>query len=347
MQTEKWIENTRRRLARRILGGLPLDPCPPEMAPLEQAQLEEIRSLFPMLKFFIFGYPRSGTTILMRLVDLHPQIHCGREAHFFTCQDDATNLFADAEIRQWLERRSNRWTSGQNLEGVLVRLIADYIMEREARQLGKVIVGDKTPNANAGQAVRRMHALYPDARLIYIVRDGRDAALSHRFQHFIDQPEYLPRPDRRIRLDFAHDSRPYLEKKRSLFTRESIEEEARSWANNVTETPRLGQELLGEHFFCLRYEDLLASPVDTMAHIWMFLGVEPGFPGVENAIQTKLAENPGAEAQRQKNEDLASRLQRGKKGGWQDYFTPRDRQVFKDLAGAELIRWRYEKDREW
>ena len=48
-------------------------------------------------------------------------------------------------------------------------------MEREAAKEGKPIVGDKSPSSTIhGQAVRDLHSIYPDAKLIYIVRDGRD-----------------------------------------------------------------------------------------------------------------------------------------------------------------------------
>ncbi len=343
----RFLDRIRQHLARRILGHLPLEGQPPELSPLTAEQLEEVRALFPLPKFFIFGYPRSGTTLLMRLVSLHPEVHCNREAHFFTRSQDATLIFADQEIRQWLERKSNRWTSGQGLETALVRLVADFIMEREARRLGKDIVGDKTPNTNAGQAVRRLQAVYPDAHLIYIVRDGRDAAISHRFQHFIDHPQDLDQAGLRIRQDYARDSRPYFARERSLFTQKAIENEARSWAANVKETHGLGQDLFGDRYAWLRYEDLLASPVEHMCRLWQFLGVDPGFLNMESQVQGKMKYNPGAEAHLEKEEVLVGNLQRGKKGNWQDLFLPRDRQAFKGIAGKVLIDWKYEKDWNW
>lgn len=347
MQAENWSSSIRRRLARRILGGLALNPPLPELPAISAEQLAELKELFSLPKFFIFGYPRSGTTLLMRLVQLHPEVHCSREGHFFTRDLDATRLFADAEIRTWLGRRSNRWTAGQKLEPVLVRLVADFIMEREARKLGKRIVGDKTPNSNGGQAVQRAHAIYPDARLIYIVRDGRDAALSHRFQHFIDHPEYLKKEDLRIRQDFARDSRPFFQKQRSVFTPAAIENEALGWSQNVNDSHRRGQELFGDHYASLCYENLLANPLEHLRRLWAFLQVDPDYPGMESQVIEKMAYNPGAEAQQKKEGDLAGKLPRGTQGGWKELFTPRDRDAFKNIAGDELIAWGYEKDKGW
>jgi hypothetical protein len=315
--------------------------------PLTPQQLDELRAMFPMLKFFIFGYPRSGTTLLMRLVSLHPKVHCSREAHFFTQDDDATRLFADQDIRQWLERRSNRWTTGQNLEPALVRLVIDFIMEREARRIGKTVVGDKSPNSNGSQAVRKLHALYPEMSLIYIVRDGRDAALSHRFQHFIDQPQYLSKVDLRIRRDFAQDSQFNFTGQRSVFTRRALIEEATSWASNVTETHCLGQELYGERYTCLRYEDLLVKPEECMQRLWAFLQVDATFPNWQEQVRSMMQYNPGAEAHQRKEEELTRHLRRGQQGGWQNLFTERDRRMFKEIAGSALVYWGYEKSLDW
>jgi len=42
----------------------------PAITPEEVA---EIKQFFPREKFFIFGHARSGTTLLLRLVRLHPK----------------------------------------------------------------------------------------------------------------------------------------------------------------------------------------------------------------------------------------------------------------------------------
>ena len=79
---------------------------------------------------------------------------------------------------------------------VALRAMVDYIMERDARIVGKTVVGDKSPNMKTGgQAIAEMRLIYPDAQVINMVRDGRDVLLSHRFQAFIDKPELLNRED--------------------------------------------------------------------------------------------------------------------------------------------------------
>jgi hypothetical protein len=96
-----------------------------------------------------------------------------------------------AGFRGWLRHPSNKWASGWDPTPALLRISCDLLLERGAELAGKGTVGDKSPNENDAQAVLWLAAIYPDARLIYIVRDGRDTVLSKRIQAFIDQPESL------------------------------------------------------------------------------------------------------------------------------------------------------------
>ncbi len=142
--------------------------------------------------------------MLTRLIRLHPEIHCSYQAHFFTRPPTLESLVNSEQIGEWLCRPSNRWNRGKDLSPIVLRAAADFILEREARREGKIIVGDKSPNNLLdGKAVQQLFKVYPDAYLIYIVRDGRDAAISHRFQSFIDLTQTLSNEDLKIRLEFS------------------------------------------------------------------------------------------------------------------------------------------------
>lgn len=311
-------------------------------------EIAEVKQFFPLEKFFIFGHARSGTTLLVRLVRLHPQVHCNYQAHFFTRPPTLQSLVATTEIEEWLSRRSNRWNHGRDLSPLVLRVAADFILEREARALGKSIVGDKSPNSLLhGESVRLMSKVYPEARLIYIVRDGRDASLSHRFQSFIDASQHLSAEDRRIREQFARDPELFLRGERSLFTEKGIQKAAKNWVRNVTETEALGKELYGERYLSLRFEDLLSQAWEQMSRLWQFLGAETALPTLKEALDEELRRNPDADWQRVKAADLVQAVEKGKQGSWRDLFTPRDRQVFKEVAGKTLIAWGYEQDLNW
>jgi len=69
---------------------------------------------------------------------------------------------ADEEVGAWLKRNSKPLESWQRPLPVVLRAVADFILEREARLEGKRIVGDKSPSSLLdGQSVRLMHKVYP------------------------------------------------------------------------------------------------------------------------------------------------------------------------------------------
>ena len=216
----------------------------PAIAPEEVA---EAREFFPLDKFFIYGHARSGTTLLTRLIRLHPDVYCNYQGHFFTRLPTIEALVDRPDIEAWLTRRSNRWNQGRDLSPVVLRAAVDFIMERQARPLGVRVVGDKSPNSLLdGEAVRLLHKVYPDGKLIFILRDGRDATVSHRFQTFIDAPHHLSKQDWAIRADFENNPDPYLQGEHSIFTAKGIRSAAEEWVKNVHETDQQGKILYGD-----------------------------------------------------------------------------------------------------
>ena len=314
---------------------------------LTDEDVAEIRQFFSRQKFFIFGHARSGTTLLMRLVRLHPDVHCNYQAHFFTRPPLLKSLVNTPEAEEWLTRRSNRWNQGRDLSPLVLRAAADFIMERDAAREGKRIVGDKSPSSMIhGQAVRDAYAVYPDAKLIYIVRDGRDVMVSERFRNFVEESKFLSAEDKRIIEDLRTDQTPFTNGTRSLFTETFIRRVARGWVKNLKETEEEARRLYGENYFGMRYEDLLARPFEEMQKLWIFLGVSVD-PVLEQAILQEMSSNPDEEWQARRNEGIASFLPKGQAGNWQRLFTAGDKSLFKQIAGGMLVQWRYEDGDQW
>jgi LPS sulfotransferase NodH len=310
-------------------------------------EVAEIKQFFPRDKFFIFGHARSGTTLLMRLLRLHPEVHCNYQAHFFTRQPLLKSLVNTPEAEEWLTRKSNRWNQGLDLSPLILRAAADFIMERDAAREGKRIVGDKSPSSTIhGQAVRDAYAVYPDAKLVYIVRDGRDVLISERFRNFVEESKFLSSEDRRIIEDLRKDQSQYTNGTRSIFTETFIRRVAGGWVQNLQETEDEARKLYGEKYFGIRYEDLLAHPFDEMQKLWKFLGAQAD-RSLEKSIVEEMSSNPDEEWQAKRNEGIASFLPKGQAGNWQRLFTGWDKSVFKEVAGEMLIKWKYEKDLNW
>ena len=140
---------------------------------------------------FIVGCPRSGTTLLQRIVDAHPDVAIVFETHW---------------IARWFEKRKGLTPDGMVTEELVWRLFEDRrfknlkighkeverlissskpmsypafvtaLFDLHGRVKGKRLVGDKTPAYV--RSIPMLHALFPGARFVHIVRDGRDVALS-------------------------------------------------------------------------------------------------------------------------------------------------------------------------
>jgi Sulfotransferase family len=140
---------------------------------------------------FIVGCPRSGTTLLRRLVDTHPLVAVIDEvrwiASFFERREGLTpeglvtpelvdrllayDRFANLEISREQLRRSI-----DTADPVSYPTFVTGIFDLYGLAQGKSLVGDKTP-----RYVRRiatLHALWPHARFVHIIRDGRDVCMS-------------------------------------------------------------------------------------------------------------------------------------------------------------------------
>src|SRR5215510_14262814 len=222
--------------ARILLKGEPKKNQRNPIPAITLEEVAEIKQFFPREKFFILGHARSGTTLLTRLARLHPEVHCNYQGHFFTRKPLLKSLVDSPEMEEWLKRKSNRWNGGQDLSPLVLRASADFIMESDAAREGKHIVGDKSPSSTIhGQAVRDMYAVYPDAKLVYIVRDGRDVLVSERFRNFVEESKFLSAEDKRIISDIRLDPAPFTDGPRSIFADSFIRRVAKGWVSNLRE----------------------------------------------------------------------------------------------------------------
>lgn len=140
---------------------------------------------------FVVGAPRSGTTLFQRILDAHPKIGVADEIIFFDIirhvQDEVPDLKAAGAIDALFERlpkmdHFHNWSGlDETLAVVRQELLDDpdpsyplffvKLMQVYARLRGKLRFGDKTP-----WNVRHLDtilAMFPDARIIHLVRDPR------------------------------------------------------------------------------------------------------------------------------------------------------------------------------
>ncbi len=75
-----------------------------EIPAITTEEIEEVKAFFPMDKFFIYGHSRSGNTLLMRLVRLHPEVHANYQGVFFSRPPGLKAFVNSLEIEEWLKR---------------------------------------------------------------------------------------------------------------------------------------------------------------------------------------------------------------------------------------------------
>jgi hypothetical protein len=321
-----------------------------EIPSITDEEIAEIKGFFSMDKFFIFGHSRSGNTLLMRLVRLHPEVHANYQGVFFSRPPGLKSLVNSPEIEEWLKRGTNRWNLGRDLSPLVMRAVGDFIMERDAQRHGKRIVGDKSPTTvTAGQAIRDAYQIYPDARIVYIVRDGRDVMVSDRFRNFVEE-KFLRKGDDKIIAALRTAPKLFTGGGQSIFTESWLRDKNQgtpSWADNLKESATEGKRLYRDRYFTIRYEDILSNPFEEMKRLWLFLGVKDVDPALEQKIRDEIAENPDEKWQAQRNQSIAPILSKGQPGNWRNFFSKDDREIFKDIAGDLLIEWGYEKDLNW
>jgi hypothetical protein len=140
---------------------------------------------------FVVGLGRSGTTLLRLMLDAHPQLTIPPETHFLSplIQASGTLRFdADRATRLIVSGRHRRWDDfGLDPSELEARLHAiepfntpDAVRtfyRLYAEKQGKPRWGDKTPDYV--RKMRKIQLVLPEARFIHLIRDGRDAGLSH------------------------------------------------------------------------------------------------------------------------------------------------------------------------
>lgn len=140
---------------------------------------------------FIVGCARSGTTLLQRMLDAHPQMAIIHETLWIPrFVSERRGVVRDGLVTPDLipaliehPRFPRLEMEPSDLQAVLGSLetptysaFVTGIFDLFGRGRGKSIVGDKSPAYI--RHIRMLARLWPQARFIHIIRDGRDVALS-------------------------------------------------------------------------------------------------------------------------------------------------------------------------
>lgn len=206
--------------------------------------------------FFIVGSGRSGSTLLRLMLAAHSRLAIPPETWYLVPVVQRFSLdraLTPAEVESAISIITShyRWPD-MKLEGgefrrrvgelsePRVRDLADVVYRWHLESAGKVRWGDKTPPYI--EIVPQLAKMYPDARFIHLVRDGRDVALSFRAVGWTESP-------------WLHDN-------------------AREWIRAMECYWRWLRSGLRDRILLVRYEDLVLKTEATLRRICAFIGEE-------------------------------------------------------------------------
>ncbi|MBA3316610.1 MAG: sulfotransferase [Gemmatimonadales bacterium] len=267
--------------------------------------------------FFVFGCPRSGTSLLTRMLDRHPNLAIPYESHLYN------QVYPSVRGYRGLDRPERRrrlvaqilrtehlkkWIPPPSLTDTLAAItrsdfhgVVEGLMNGWTSGVGKSRWGEKTPQ----------HTLYwrtvlegfPASKIVHLTRDGRDVALSYRAAPFGPKHVY------------------HL---------------ALRWVQYLR-AAEAAQAALGERAFLLvRYESLLENPEGELKRVCAFLDEE--FTPEMLDFYSGAAAYPTD----QRNEDNLRRpLLTDNTEKWRTEMSARELRIFESIAGAELERYGY------
>jgi len=188
----------------------------------------------------IFGAPRSGTTYVNAILNAHPRVHITHETRLFmwahltlgTLENDHVALTHREEFKEYLKPQ-------------LAVLIRGFYKKLDP---SAAVWGDKNPHYAAPRAegvLETVADLFPEARFIHIVRDGRDVVAS-------------------LVRKRTKDGVPWV----------SFETAHQVWNGHVNGGLKFAKDAASGSVLEVRYEELIADDVGMARRMCDFIGID-------------------------------------------------------------------------
>lgn len=267
--------------------------------------------------FFLTGAPKSGTTWLGKLLDAHPEINCRGEAcvHHFGLE----LMRACKSYSALLEKRRRAVTDSNDFPDLvwpdilaMMRLFIELRLKAIADPAkGRLrFVGEKDPEH--AMHLPSLQKLFPEAKLIHIIRDGRAVFISAWHHNVRARDENLERLGFDGFLDIT----------------------AKEWSERVLRARDSGR-LWGDRYFEVRYEDLVADPAGWFGRTLAFLGADAAARVVASCVEAASFEKL-SRGRQPGQEDPSSFFRKGVPDDWRQQLSAAQVARFKALSGGTL-----------
>ena len=260
---------------------------------------------------FVVGSQRSGTTWMQLLLDNHPNCACRFELRLHdTLMAEVHRMigvynalisrhskhvpaFASAETRMYDQTR---------MMLMMRAMFFAHFFPLPKPEL--LYLGEKTPENLFG--IDDIDTLFPEARYVVVVRDGRDSALSS-WHHFRNNGD--------------------VETSLATFLRRWIPEH---WAPMVKAASDLHRRR-PRRSFVVKYEEMVARPIDCARSVFDFLGLDSSTNILTRCVEaTSFTALSGGRHPGDERKDHFFR--KGVVGDWRSVFGIDETAVFRELG---------------
>lgn len=277
--------------------------------------------------FFIIGAPRSGNTLLRRLLYAHPDIHIPPETYVL---GKTIRLYRQYNKMNWpdlvhftlaqFEFYQEFETFGVSLRPLVQRLIVvpenkrslacilNAIYQYHAEMTGKICQrwGDKTPLNTF--FLERIFSVFPDGQFINIIRDGVDVVAS------CLQSGLFP----------------------------SIESATNRWLGAIKKAEEFNQKHPTQ-FTTIRYEFLVQNPPEAVQHVCSFLNIKCGSDILDTMINSQhLAQKMGDVKMRSHHTAVQDRISLDSIGKGRRQLSSSQKQFLQQEISHKLIKLGYD-----
>jgi hypothetical protein len=276
--------------------------------------------------FFIMGMPKSGTTWLVRMMNAHPEICCWGEGHLsnilYPILENALKTY-DKRVNDWhgkfaeigLEQAPPRFTVNDLYH--LFITATGTLFTRALDDPRVTTIGEKTPD-NLYSA-ERLGYLFPNARFIHIIRDGRDACVSgYNMRKAMNEPDF----DTKFPTFHAY-----------------AENFAQSWSKSVKRGHAF-RDKQPDRYAEVTYEALHADASAELAKLFQFLDV----PVSDEILKTSVEAGSFkalSKGRERGEESKGSFFRKGIVGDWKNTMEPETQEAFWKHAQEVLTQMGY------
>lgn len=251
---------------------------------------------------FIGGAGRSGTTLLRAMLDAHPRIACGPELKLVPAICALRDQWWSAMGRDLLAAGLDEAKLDASVRAFVTTLLQGMVPDPTA-----VRIAEKTPHNLLHMGM--LGRLFPRARFVHVVRDGRAVAASLVRQAWQDPATGEP-----------------------VWYCKDPASGARYWAQ-VVQTVREQAAQVPGRYLELRYEDLVSEPRATLARLLAFLGEAWHDDVLSHHDQVRVSSLESSSAA------IAAPVSTGAVDRWRSELQPEDLVAIGREAGGLLQEW--------